>query len=105
MRRPIQASASLGALLMLASGCGQQEGQPQPTQPPAAAVAADAPQAYRQYCTGCHAPPNPAAHHAAEWPPVVSRMQQRRISKGQGAIPAAVLGEILDYLQQHAADS
>lgn len=105
MCRQIQAGASLAVLLMLVGGCGQQEGQPQPPKTVSAAVSADAPQAYRQYCTGCHVPPNPAAHRATEWPAVVSRMQQRRISKGQGAIPAAVLGEIIDYLQQHATDS
>ncbi len=104
MRRQILASASLGVLLMLVGGCGQQEGQSQSAQAVSAAISADAPQAYRQYCTGCHAPPEPAAHRATEWPAVVSRMQQRRISKGQGAIPATVLGEIIDYLQRHASD-
>ncbi len=105
MRRRIQTSLSLGAILLLMGGCGQQENQTNTPSPESTAHVADAPEAYLQYCTGCHTPPHPTAHRAAEWPAVVSRMQQRRIAKGQGAIPAAVLGEILDYLQAHASDS
>lgn len=55
-----------------------------------------------EYCSGCHAPPQPGAHSAPAWPAVVERMQHRRAGKGFPPVPAPEVGEILDYLQRHA---
>ncbi|MBI5451051.1 MAG: hypothetical protein HY940_06805 [Gammaproteobacteria bacterium] len=57
---------------------------------------------YLEYCTACHAAPQPDSHQASDWPAVLERMQQRRLSKGMGLMPAPALAVISDYLQQHA---
>lgn len=55
-----------------------------------------------EYCSECHAPPQPSAHTAATWPAVAERMQHRRATKGFPPVPGPELGEIIDYLQRHA---
>lgn len=61
--------------------------------------------AYQHYCGGCHGAPRPGLHTAREWPNIVARMQQRRMSARLGPIPNDELRQILDYLQANAADS
>jgi cytochrome c553 len=58
---------------------------------------------YLHYCSGCHGAPRPGQYTAREWPSIVARMQQRRISARLGPIPPQDLREILDYLQANAA--
>lgn len=53
------------------------------------------------YCTECHGVPDPASHPAAEWPAVVERMQNWRITKGFGPIPDKDLAPLVAYLQKH----
>ena len=54
------------------------------------------------YCTECHGAPMPTSHVAAEWPQVVARMQNWRITKGMGEIPKKDVEPIIDYLKHHA---
>lgn len=53
------------------------------------------------YCTECHGTPSPDAHTAREWPFVVERMQNWRITKGFGPIPKKDIGPLIDYLEKH----
>ena len=73
------------------------------------AAAADLPEPHSSgaelvmaYCTECHGAPMPASHIAAEWPQVVARMQNWRITKGMGEIPKRDVEPIIDYLKRHA---
>lgn len=59
-------------------------------------------QVYSQNCSACHAPPQPSAHTAAEWPAVITRMQNHRIHRGLGRIMAYEAIMIRDYLIRHA---
>lgn len=93
---------ALGALLAL-SGCSSRDGGGTPGGE--APKPHDAKSAYLSYCNGCHAAPQPGAYVARDWPAIVARMQQRRMGVGLGAIPPDTYQQILDYLQQNAADS
>lgn len=73
------------------------------------ASAADLPDPHSQgsvlvmgYCTECHGAPMPTSHTAVEWPQVVARMQNWRITKGVGEIPKKDVEPIIDYLKRHA---
>ncbi len=73
------------------------------------AGAADLPDPHSQgaallmgYCSQCHGAPQPSAHVASEWPQVVARMQNWRITKGMGEIPKKDVEPIIDYLKRHA---
>jgi hypothetical protein len=99
----IRRSLVLAAALLALAACSPQGGTP--------AMGGDAPKprdaksAYLQYCNGCHAAPQPGAYVARDWPAIVARMQQRRMGVGLGAIPPDTYQQIIDYLQQNAADS
>ena len=54
------------------------------------------------YCSQCHGLPNAASHSAQEWPSVVARMQNWRITKGFGEIPPKDVAPLTDYLKRHA---
>jgi len=56
----------------------------------------------QKWCSDCHAPPRPASHKAREWPNVVARMQNHRITEGLAKIDDQNLGKLLEYLQSHA---
>jgi len=60
------------------------------------------PSPLQKWCSDCHAPPRPTSHKAREWPNVVARMQNHRITEGLAKIDAHNLGKILEYLQSHA---
>lgn len=87
-------------LLALLAGCSA-EGPPPSAQESVALR--DAAKAYLYYCGGCHGAPSPGAYTAAEWPAIVSRMQQRRLAARLGPVPPEQLRLILDYLQENAA--
>ncbi len=53
------------------------------------------------YCTECHGAPYPSAHPAREWPAVVARMQNWRVTKGFGEIPEKDLAPLVDYLEKN----
>ncbi len=57
---------------------------------------------FSRYCSDCHRPPVPARHDAAGWDRVLRRMQQHRVDRGLGAIPADELEKIRVYLHAHA---
>lgn len=61
-------------------------------------------QAFAETCSQCHALPSPAQHSAAEWPSVVQRMEHYMQSSGLTPPDQRTTGEIIDYLQTHAAD-
>jgi cytochrome c5 len=52
-------------------------------------------------CTACHGAPMPSSHPAKEWPAVVARMQNWRVTKGFDAIPGKDVKPLLDYLESH----
>jgi hypothetical protein len=58
----------------------------------------------RQFCSDCHAPPQPATHRAVEWPNIVLRMQQHRISKGLDAMSETQRRQLVAYMQKFAND-
>lgn len=94
----------LVGLLLFVAGCSS-EGPPSAASPDGAAATTrdDVSRAYVQYCGGCHGAPLPGSHVAREWPSIVARMQQRRISARLGPIPPEQLRDIIDYLQANAA--
>jgi hypothetical protein len=55
-----------------------------------------------EWCTDCHAPPQPDSHAPREWPNIVMRMQDHRIVKGLAAIPQTEMDNVIGYLQTHA---
>lgn len=59
---------------------------------------------YRDFCGGCHAPPSPASHPAAEWPNIVFRMEQHRVSQSLAPMNEAQRKELIAYLQRHAGN-
>lgn len=59
-------------------------------------------QVVQRFCGLCHAPPDPGIHTAQDWPEVVARMRQYMATQGKPLPDQAQLGEIMDYLQQHA---
>jgi cytochrome c553 len=97
----IRAIVIAGLLLTLA-GCS---GDSTPASSSASAEKSNrnANRTYLHYCSGCHGAPRPGQYTAREWPSIVARMQQRRISARLGPIPPQDLREILDYLQANAA--
>jgi len=60
-------------------------------------------QSYRQVCADCHALPDPAQHSSSEWRLVVARMKQNILAAGRPLPGDEVLGGVLAYLEQHAA--
>jgi hypothetical protein len=62
-------------------------------------------QRFQEKCTGCHNAPQPSVHTARMWPSVLQRMQMRMKAKGVQPLNKTELGEILDYLQRHAAQT
>lgn len=89
------------SLSIIGAGCTQDA---DPADGGAAQRAAEEAGPVARYCSGCHAPPRGRAHTAEEWPAVVSRMQQRRVSRGLAPIPSEDLERITEYLQQRARD-
>ena len=77
------------------AACSQQDGE----QGTVTATMGKRPQVVVEHCGRCHVPPLPSAHPAAEWPAVVTRMQERMRAKGLPRIPSLQLEQILDYLQ------
>ena len=57
---------------------------------------------YSKHCKECHAPPLPSAHIAAEWPNVIERMQQHRVERSMGPIPADQVAILRAYVVKHA---
>ncbi|HXH71363.1 MAG TPA: hypothetical protein VNI58_00920 [Mariprofundaceae bacterium] len=57
---------------------------------------------YAENCSVCHAPPQPTAHTAGEWPAVIARMQNKRIQRGLGPIMSGDMVKVRDYLILHA---
>lgn len=57
-----------------------------------------------RHCGRCHAPPDPAAHTAAEWPAVVARMERHMRRRGLPPPQEAEREALLDYLRRHAAE-
>lgn len=62
--------------------------------------------ATQQYCTACHALPNPTMHSATDWPGVVRRMWLRMAQLGPDfTVPVPEMGQrvvLLDYLTANA---
>ncbi|RMG91032.1 MAG: cytochrome c [Zetaproteobacteria bacterium] len=85
-------------LLVLLSGCNQQS----PAVPAYPEMTGEGFKTFAEHCSACHAPPKPTTHTAREWPSVIARMQQHRIQRGLGAMPAADMVKIKDYLLEYA---
>lgn len=58
-----------------------------------------------RFCADCHAPAQPSTHKAVEWPNIVLRMQQHRISKGLIPMNEAQRQQLTAYLQRYAEDA
>jgi len=88
-----------GVALMLVA-CDASSNRPQIDYPDKQSQAFDV---YAHNCSGCHAPPLPAAHPASEWPNVIARMQQHLVQRSMA--PIATQDELVlrDYLMLHAA--
>ena len=54
-------------------------------------------------CSGCHGPPDPAQHTAAQWPRVVARMRMNMRQAGRPEPPPAALEKATAFLVRHAA--
>ena len=65
----------------------------------------DAGQAFKTYCSQCHAPPNPETHTRNEWPRVVLRMKSHILRIGKKMPDQDTLLQIIEYLQNHARPS
>jgi len=78
-----------------------------PASPPARKTPANSArnqdQTVRQFCSGCHAAPDPGQHRAQEWPAIVARMRQHMVRMGRAAPDSQQLGDIIDFLQSHAS--
>jgi len=61
--------------------------------------------AFREACSRCHAPPDPAQHRAAEWPRVLLRMQANMADAGLRPPDPEAARRILAFLQRHASDA
>lgn len=59
-------------------------------------------QVFARHCSQCHAPPQPTAHVAGEWPQVIARMQQHLVQRSMPPIPAADITVLRRYLESHA---
>lgn len=55
----------------------------------------------QQFCTQCHALPDPEKHTAHEWPAVVDRMKGYMESMGKTVPKEKELQELVDFLQKH----
>ena len=62
----------------------------------------EAPSPLKKWCSDCHAPPKPTSHKAQEWPNIVARMQDHRITEGLVKIDEQNLSNLVNYLQSHA---
>ncbi len=58
----------------------------------------------RQFCSDCHAPPQPDTHKAEEWPNIILRMQQHRISKALAPMNEDQRRRLVAYMQHNAKD-
>lgn len=58
----------------------------------------------RRFCSDCHAPPQPGTHKAAEWPNIILRMQQHRISKALVPMDEDQKRKLTAYMQKYADD-
>lgn len=65
----------------------------------------DAGQAFKMYCSQCHAAPDPATHTRNEWPRVVLRMKSHILRIGKKMPDQDTLMQIIEYLQNHAKSS
>jgi len=61
-------------------------------------------QVFGRQCSLCHAPPLPSKHRAKEWPSVMTRMIGHRAERGLPPLSARDQADILQYLQQYAAE-
>ena len=94
MRRALSA-ACLGAGLAACGGEVPPAGPlPAPEDPGARVLVAR--------CGGCHGPPHPEAHEAANWPGVVARMEQHMVSRAETPLAPEERRLLLDYLRRHA---
>ena len=57
---------------------------------------------YLEACGSCHAPIPPSALRFASWEFQVGRMDEFRLARGWGPLPAAQREIVLNYLQKHA---
>ncbi len=71
---------------------------------PSGIVESDAPggRAFARLCSQCHAPPDPAQHTPAEWPPIVERMQQNHRQMGRPLMTDAETRSIAGFLRENA---
>ena len=53
----------------------------------------------KKWCADCHVPPLPGSHSPSEWPGVVMRMQNLRVTNGMITIPDKEIDRIITYLQ------
>ena len=89
--------------MMGGMGGGMMGSQSSPATPPAKDADPSIRKGYdlsQQYCTQCHQAPNPNQHAAADWPPVMTRMQTYMQQQHRLQPNASDRQLILDYLSQ-----
>ncbi len=59
--------------------------------------------AFRETCSRCHAPPDPAQHRAGEWGRVLVRMRAHMADAGLPPPDPQTEGRILAFLRRHSA--
>jgi len=57
---------------------------------------------FTQYCSQCHALPDPTQHTGDEWPAVIQRMVNNMESMGQSVPDEETIETILGFVQKHA---
>ena len=84
-------------------GGGMMGTEASPPVPPAKDSSADIKKGYslvQTFCVQCHQSPNPAQHSAADWPVVLSRMQQYMQQQHRPVPTPSDRTLILKYLDQ-----
>jgi cytochrome c2 len=60
------------------------------------------PTLFQRVCSGCHHPPDPRSHTAAEWPGVVERMQRHAENMAKPEISNSDRDQIVAFLSERA---
>jgi hypothetical protein len=104
--RHLIAAAALLTMTSMTSGCGKggplNEHTEMTINTARALTDSETSSPLKKWCGDCHAPPKPSSHKSQEWPNIVARMQDHRITQGLAKIDDQALSKLVTYLQNHA---